>query len=505
VPYRTRVVALLASLCGILAMVGVVTSLSVARTRALDATLTVRLQPASDMVQTLFIAYLDQETGERGYDLTADKAFLQPFNAGTINAADAVVRLRNVLPDATTRSELAEVIAFHQHWLDVSADPQVGRVAARGSANGTPVSSSVVGKAAFDRLRTAVSALQRDVAARRDDAVRRAAADGRRIFVALAVGTVALAVSVVLAGLLLRRWVLVPTQALRSQLRRVADGFYGEQIGVSGPPELAGVGSDADLMRVRIVTELERSRRSFEALSQSGSVVLDLREELAPSLGLELPGLSLHGVLSPAEGILAGDWYDAVVLPEGRTALLIADISGHGAAAGFVALRVKLRLTSALSLGLGPAAALAHAHATFALEDERFASCVVVVLDPAAGQLRWANAGHPPPMLCTPGGGDAVVRLEPTGPLMSYLGGEWVDRSAAFLPGHLLLGYTDGMTEARDVGGHEFETEGIERVLRALTTTSPVSAVIACLAALHSHAHSLRRDDVTVIAVAHDT
>ena len=60
-------------------------------------------------------------------------------------------------------------------------------------------------------------------------------------------------------------------------------------------------------------------------------------------------------------------------------------MSGHGAAAGLVALRVKLSLTSALSLGLGPAAALAHATETFAGEEERFASCVAVVFDPVAG------------------------------------------------------------------------------------------------------------------------
>ena len=67
-------------------------------------------------------------------------------------------------------------------------------------------------------------------------------------------------------------------------------------------------------MRERIVTELDRSRQAIEALYQSGPVVTDLREVLAATPSLELTGLALHGVLSAAEGVLAGDWYDAVQL-----------------------------------------------------------------------------------------------------------------------------------------------------------------------------------------------
>jgi serine phosphatase RsbU (regulator of sigma subunit) len=294
--------------------------------------------------------------------------------------------------------------------------------------------------------------------------------------------------------------------SLQEQLREVADGGYDRSITPSGPPELAAVGADAELMRERIVTELDRSRRAIEALYQSGPVVTGLREELAATPALFLPGLALHGVLSAAEGILAGDWYDALPLDGGRTALLIADVSGHGAAAGLVALRVKLALSSALSLGLGPAAALAHATGTFTGEEERFASCVVVVVDPVGQKLTWANAGHPGPLLYTPArdGEPEWTELEPTGPLMSFFAGEWEELTLPFVPGQLLLGYTDGLTEARDPDGRQFEVSGILRALGELPTASPVAAVVACMAAVRSHAVDLRRDDVTVVAVAHE-
>jgi serine phosphatase RsbU (regulator of sigma subunit)/CHASE3 domain sensor protein len=514
---RARVAALLAGLTVALLVVGLVTTLAVARTRRLDSDLRSRLEPASDAAQSLFIAYLDQETAVRGYVLTDDPAFLAPYNdaIGRINGTKAapgkaadpgiLAHLRGYLSDSTVRAELQTVLTLHQQWLDDSATPAIASVKAGQRRNDEQ--TLALGKTDFDKMRSAVGLLHHDLLGRVDDARSSARDASLQVYYALGVGAIALLVAIVVAGWLLRRWVLNPTLSLQYQLRQVADGGYDQKIAPRGPPELAAVGADAELMRERIVTELDRSRRAIEALYQSGPVVTGLREELAATPALVLPGLALHGVLSAAEGILAGDWYDAVPLQDGRTAVLVADVSGHGAAAGLVALRVKLALTSALSLGLGPAAALAHARGTFASEEERFASCVVVVVDPVGHKLTWANAGHPGPLLFTPGPGDdeeEPVELEPTGPLLSYFEGEWDERTVPFRPGQLLLGYTDGLAEARDPEGRQFEVGGILQALGELPTANPVAAVVACMAAVRSHAVDLRRDDVTVVAVAHE-
>lgn len=513
---RARVAALLTGLTAALLVVGLVTSLAVARTRKLDADLRTRLEPASDAVQSLFIAFLDQETGVRGYVLTGDARFLTPYTDATerINGKPAtasskavpglVDQLRGYLPDAKARGELDAVLVVHQRWLDEAATPSIADV--KKGERGPVADSTGPGKTEFDATRDAIRTLHGDLVKRVGDARSSARDASLQVYFALAVGAVALLVAIVVAGWLLRRWVLNPTMSLQRQLREVADGGYDRSIVPSGPPELAAVGADAELMRVRIVTELERSRRAIEALYQSGPVVTGLREELAATPAVFLPGLALHGVLSAAEGILAGDWYDALPLADGRTAVLIADVSGHGAAAGLVALRVKLSLSSALTLGLGPAAALAHATGMFAAEEERFASCVVVVLDPVGEKLTWANAGHPAPLLYTPAadGDPEWFELEPTGPLLSFFDGEWEERTAPFRPGQLLLGYTDGLTEARDPDGRQFEVSGILQALGELPTASPVAAVVACMAAVRSHAVDLRRDDVTVVAVAHE-
>jgi sigma-B regulation protein RsbU (phosphoserine phosphatase) len=128
-----------------------------------------------------------------------------------------------------------------------------------------------------------------------------------------------------------------------------------------------------------------------------------------------------------------------------------------------------------------------------------------MIVDPVAEQVTWANAGHPSPLLCTPSAaGPGCAQLEPTGPLLSFFDGSWDERTLPFTRGQLLLCYTDGLAEARDERGRQFETDGILRALSELPSASPVAAVVACMAAVRSHAVDLRRDDVTVVAVAHE-
>ncbi|BEP14472.1 hypothetical protein acdb102_27830 [Acidothermaceae bacterium B102] len=498
---RARVSMLLAGLTVVLVVVGVVCTVAVGRTRDIDHDLEARLHPAATYTQKLSIDYLNQLVAVRGFDIAQTPAFEKNFTNASTDAANDLGTLQGMITSAASKAHLATVVALHKTWLEQSANPQIAAVKAGDDAKAQAGVTSGAGAGTFLKVRAALTVLTTDVNADVVDAAKRSRQATQDVYAALVVGAAALLIAIIVAGWLLRRWVLIPTAALQGQLRRVADGEYDEQIVGSGPPELAAVAADAELMRGRIVTELERSRQAIEALYQSGPVVTGLREELAATPALQLPGIALHGVLSPAEGVLAGDWYDAVPLPAGRTALLIADVSGHGAAAGLVALRVKLALTSALSLGLGPADALAHATGTFAGEEERFASCVVVVIDPVQRQVTWSNAGHPPPLLVTPGVDADHLELAPTGPLLSFFAGEWREETVSFLPGQLLLGYTDGLAEARDERGRQFETAGILAALHDLRDASPLAAVVACLAAVRNHAVDLRRDDVTVVAV----
>jgi len=292
---------------------------------------------------------------------------------------------------------------------------------------------------------------------------------------------------------------VLPLRDLQEDLTAVADGELELVIEEYGPPEVRHVAAAAESMRRRLLAEIDEARAADEALAQRGPLVTALREELAPSGAVaSVANVDAAAQLVPAEGVLAGDWVDIVALPDGRAALLIADVSGHGAAAGLAALRIKHMVTVGLAEGASPATVLGRAATTFAHEDERFASAAIVVVDPSALTFTWANAGHPPPLLV---GHDDVALLDPTGPILSRLGGEWDEGGGQINPGDLVLGYSDGLLESRDDEGNQLEISGIVRGLGSIDV--PAMALVGRLVATaRARAVDWRRDDVAIAALS---
>ena len=190
--------------------------------------------------------------------------------------------------------------------------------------------------------------------------------------------------------------------------------------------------------------------------------------------------------------------------PDGSTALIVADVSGHGAEAGLVALRFKQRITALLDTDLDLASAFQIAARRPDDDVERFLSCLVVVVDPRAGgwpgstpatRRRWSvdRATHP----------RQRRRAAPDRPA-DQLGHRRLGRGAGTLFGRrdMLLACTDGVLEARDDSGDEFGTDGLLGVLRGLRRWSPEEAVAECGEAVRQFAADVRRDDVTCVALA---
>ncbi|WP_432544857.1 PP2C family protein-serine/threonine phosphatase [Kineococcus sp. SYSU DK002] len=312
---------------------------------------------------------------------------------------------------------------------------------------------------------------------------------------------------------LVRRWVIHPLGSLSEQLLRVGGGDLQTPVALPGPPELAAVAASAETMRRRILDELADAVSAREALQQGQPLVAEVRDQLTAHDLPVVPGWSSAAALRPAEGLLAGDWYDVLPLTDGRFAVVVADVSGHGARAGIVAIQLKRLLEAALHLAPEPDLALAMAARVFSDEAERFASCVVVVVDPDSGTVSYANAGHPAPVVLRQdeeSGVRVVSELEATGPLLSWLHldvpGSWRTRTTSLAPGSVLVVYTDGLTEARPTGStDELGIEGVLAALGALPELTPQALVDEALDVARRFSGGRARDDVTLVALARGT
>jgi serine phosphatase RsbU (regulator of sigma subunit) len=157
-----------------------------------------------------------------------------------------------------------------------------------------------------------------------------------------------------------------------------------------------------------------------------------------------------------------GDWFDVLDLGDGLVGFLIGDVVGHGIdAAGQMA---QLRSAARALAGPEPGPLLeALDRFVGKAQAGRFASVAYVVVDRHAEELRYAIAGHPPPLLQLPGGEIHHLREAPGILLGAGRSARRTSTRPGLKPGSRLLLYTDGLVERRG--------ESIEDGLRRLEAT----------------------------------
>ncbi|MEU0395503.1 SpoIIE family protein phosphatase [Streptomyces sp. NPDC006208] len=217
-------------------------------------------------------------------------------------------------------------------------------------------------------------------------------------------------------------------------------------------------------------------------------LVLQLQQAIVPEIPSlqKLPGLGAAARYRPAahEYRVGGDWYDVLPLPGGKVLVAVGDIAGHGidAATGMVALRNALRglaftgHSSARLMGwLNEVTLNAPGYLT--------ATAVCALYEPEDRTLRWASAGHLPPLLLR-GGRARLLEPPPDVLLGAQPGHAYRETVTRLVPGDTLLLYTDGLIERRHGGldegldalrrtaeqlGHCDVDEQVDRLLSAAT------------------------------------
>ncbi len=245
------------------------------------------------------------------------------------------------------------------------------------------------------------------------------------------------------------------------------------------------------------LVERERERQRLE---QEINIARDIQQSLLPRDFREYPHLSVTGFNLPCLAV-GGDYFDVFPLSDGRTAFLIADVSGKGLGAAIVTTMLQGAL-SGMTLGIDPARVFNHVNRFLCDHSEvgRYATVFFGILD-QDGHLEYINAGHPSPFLIRRGAAEEAF-TEGSYPVGLVPEAEYTAVCLKLEPGDTLVLFSDGVTEAMDPDDQLF---GVPRLKQVLTgqTQCPLEHLQKCvLEAVENFARGAHQaDDVTLLIV----
>jgi serine phosphatase RsbU (regulator of sigma subunit) len=250
---------------------------------------------------------------------------------------------------------------------------------------------------------------------------------------------------------------------------------------------------------VALAATRDQLAQTEQHAAERDKLALQLQRAIMPSTPdpIDTFGLRIAVRYLPAESgaLVGGDWYDAIVLPSKKILLSVGDIAGHGieAATEMVVLRNALR--GLATTGAGPAQLLTWLNlVAHHLTNNVIASAVCGLYDPGTHTLRWARAGHPPPVLVR--GGNASLLPVLRGTMLGVTAeAQYEEDQLTLHPQDMLLLYTDGLVERRD----QAIDEALEELLRLTeTATGPLEQQLDYLLR-YNNANT--DDDTCVVAI----
>lgn len=188
-----------------------------------------------------------------------------------------------------------------------------------------------------------------------------------------------------------------------------------------------------------------------------------LQRSVVPEIATTHDHIDIAGYYRPAAGgQLGGDWWDTMALDDGRVAVIIGDVSGHGVRAATAMTQVRMALRAYLIEGRPIAECLDALDAVVTrLLDGHTATVLIAAADTAARRVELASAGHLPPMVVGPRGGRALEVS--TRPLLGVGLPAGQSCTIELSPEEVLVLYTDGIVEERRTPIDESIAQAVER------------------------------------------
>ncbi len=248
---------------------------------------------------------------------------------------------------------------------------------------------------------------------------------------------------------------------------------------------------------------LYRAAMEKARLDQEMATAAQIQQALLPTRSRTGPFFDAAAEMLPCLSI-GGDFFEYIDLPEGRFGFALGDVSGKGPPAALLGALTQGSLAAQTAVAAGPADALTRLNTALVRRaiEGRFVTLFYAQLEPD-GTLTFCNGGHNPPFLVD--GRGEVRRLETGGmPMGLFDGLPFAEESVRMEPGDLLVLFSDGVSEALDPDGAEFEDARILESIAGAPTREAAAQLEHLLSSVKTFtAGAPQNDDVTVLVVAY--
>ncbi len=248
------------------------------------------------------------------------------------------------------------------------------------------------------------------------------------------------------------------------------------------------------LMADRAGLAIEHAR----AYEREISNVEMLQRSLLPERLPRLADIQIAARYMPGGGKVGGDWYDALPLEGGRVGVAMGDVVGHGIAAAALMGQLRHAMRAYALEGHPPAGVLDRLDRVVrSLDGGQMATLLYLVVDPKHGEVRFANAGHVPPLVIPPEGDAEYLQSAKNPPLGVFESPNHREMTTELAPGATIVLYTDGLVEERGVS----IDQGLEalRLAASQDTCHPdelLDRLVAAMLAIHP-----ANDDIAILAL----
>ncbi len=288
---------------------------------------------------------------------------------------------------------------------------------------------------------------------------------------------------------------------LSSATEAIGKGDFSTRIPVRRKDQLGDLQRSFNSMSEHL-EELVQTAAQKEVLDKELALARQVQQDLLPAGIEERPGVEFSTFFEPSAAI-GGDYYDILDAGSGRVAVVIADVAGHGLAAGLRMALVKSALTLLVEDKVDAPAILARLHRLLRNKpgERSFVTASLSLFDPASGLFELTNAGHPPAYVVRAAG--TVEEILVPGMPLGAIGGIPAppgEAAGRLQPGDALVWLSDGLIECTNPAGEQL---GYERVRQQLAGPPANAGSLRdrLLEAVRRHTHGLPADDDRTLVV----